>query len=332
MFEKIVPWSLRGVGPFLNSYGDAVLFRKVRKTPPIETNPDAGTGIHSAVPHRYIHAYLVAIKSFLQYHRNVAVFIHDDGSLRPADKALVRRHLIGAKVIDRQDADARFLDEVREPLLSKVRSSYTSYLKLFDPTLYSEGKKIIILDTDTIFLRRPDVIIDWIDGGIYPWYHRAPRGKMKERKSEVVGHSQLQKVHIQTLLIDNLESINQKLCKDYRIEQGFCSGFIGYEPNTIRFDELHALFEILYGHLGDRIFQWGAEQTTHGLILCAAAARSLPVDEYFVFTQNTARRVGEGTFIHFVGENRFYRMIYPRVASRVLNGLINGKASEFSSV
>jgi hypothetical protein len=294
------------------------------------TNPDASTGIHSAVPHRYVHAYLVAIKSFLQYYNDISVFVHDDGSLRPDDKTLIGKHIHGIQIIDRTVADARFAENVQNPLLLKVRSSYTSYLKLFDPTLFSEGKKIIILDTDTIFLRRPDLVIDWVASGRSPWYHCAPRGKMKMKEQENIRYSRLQDVHIQTLIVDHIDSINQQLGKTYRIEQGFCSGFIGYDFDTVRFDELAALFETLYSHLGDRIFRWGAEQTSHGMILCGAGAVPLPLEEYFVFTQNNAQQARDGTFIHFVGENRFFHLIYPRLASVVLDGLLGKPKQEIT--
>ena len=322
MISRWIPWSLRSKDQFLNSYGDAFLFRGVRKTPPIECNPDADTGLHSAVPHRYVHAYLLAAKSFLRYHADIAVFVHNDGSLQPGDKALIRRHLPGVRIIERTEADERFEREVADPFLSRVRGSYTSYLKLFDPTLFSERKRIIIVDTDTLFLRRPDAVIDWARNGGTPWFHLAPRGDMKKAgKDANAGAQPSGNVHIQTKIMDGLDEINAGLGTDYRIEQGFCSGFIGYETGTIRFDALKQLFEVLFARYGDSIFRWGAEQTVHGLNLCAAGAEALPIDDYFVFTQFNAEHAHNGTFVHFVGENRFYQMCYPQLAKQIVEEL-----------
>lgn len=318
MFKNPIPWSLRGITPFLNSYGDKFLFGKITKTLPIETNPESRTEIHSAVPHRYLFAYLFAIKSLLHYYSDLSIVIHDDGSLKENDKQLLKSHLPDCRIIDRAFADSEF-EKQKNPFLSKVRSSYTSYLKLFDTTLFSRSEQIIILDTDTLFLKEPKTVIDWIKNGGKPWYHMAPQGKMKvEKELQIANYSKLQKVHIQTLIMDNLDEINATLKKNYSLQQGFCSGFIGYDSTTINLEELEQLFKLLYEKFGDKIFRWGAEQTTHGLILCSKGATSLPIDDYFVFTQANAHLANNATFVHFVGENRFHKLIYPKLANTLM--------------
>jgi hypothetical protein len=316
MFKKLLPWSLRGVGPFLNTYGDALFFRGVRATPPMRTNPQAEVGLHSPIPRRYVHAYLLAVKSFLRYHDDVAVYVHDDGSLRAEDKDLIRRHLIGVNIVDRAAADARFERMVSDPFLHTVRKSYSSYLKLFDPTLTGSHARIVLLDSDTLFLQRPDAVIGWCREGGAPWYHMAPPGRMKGSGPKPPPGTDTE-AHIQTLIMRELKGINTELERSYRISQGFCAGFVGYERGTVRIDELGALFHALYRRFGERIFRWGAEQTVHGLTLCAHGAQALPIEEYFVFTQTTASRAAQGTFVHFVGENRFHRLLYPRLGRRV---------------
>ncbi|MDO9241852.1 glycosyltransferase [Methylicorpusculum sp.] len=319
--SNLVPWRFRGINPFLNTYGDKLLFGRIAKTASIETNPNAKTEIHSAVPHRYLYAYLFAIKSLLYYHSDLSVVIHDDGSLLDEDKRLIKIHLPNCRLIDRAFANAEF-EKLNNPFLSKVRGSYTSYLKLFDTTLFNQSERIIILDTDTLFLKEPKEIIDWIINGGNPWYHMAPRGKMKvEKEFEIANYAKLQDVHIQTLIIDDLDDINKSLNKNYTIQQGFCSGFIGYDSGTINFSELEELFKLLYEKFGDKIFRWGAEQTTHGLILCSKGAVSLPLEDYFVFTHANAHLADNAKFLHFVGENRFHKLIYPKLSNVVLKKL-----------
>lgn len=326
-FLNILPWSFRGLNPFLNTYGDRFLFRKITSTPPITTNPNADTEVHSAVPHRYVYAYLVALKSLLRYHADLSVVVHDDGSLSAADKTLIAFHLPHCRIITRTDADSEF-EKLNNPFLSKVRNSYTSYIKLFDTSYSSRSKRVIIIDTDTIFLKRPDAIIDWIVNGGQPWYHLAPKGKMKLENSPKPNSEasatkpvEPQKDHIQTLIMKNLDSINATLNKNYSIEQGFCSGFIGYDSTAIELEELNELFSLLYKKFGDKIFKWGSEQTTHGLLLCSKGAEALPIEEYFVFTQFNADQAKDATFVHFVGENRFHRFIYPKLAKKVIKEL-----------
>lgn len=145
---NLLPWSFRGLNPFLNTYGDRYLFRKITKTQPIATNPNADnpnadTEVHSAVPHRYVYAYLVAIKSLLQYYADLSIVVHDDGSLNQADKDLISHHLPHCRIIERTQANKDF-DSLNKPFLSKVRNSYTSYIKLFDTSYSSKSKRVII--------------------------------------------------------------------------------------------------------------------------------------------------------------------------------------------
>ncbi len=319
-WKSWIPWSLRDPNHFLNAHGDGWLFRGIRATAPIETHPGAATRIHSIVPARNVHAFLLASKSYLMHDADVAVYAHDDGTLRDADCALIRRHLPGVIILDRAEMDARFAKAMNDPFLSQVRGSYTSYLKLFDPTFLSEGQRIILLDTDTLFVKRPEIVIAWAGNGGAPWYHSAPKGSMKH-SAKPSAPVPPEKIHIQTLIMRELDDINRTLDTDYRIEQGFCAGFVGYSGDTIRFQELKRLLLELHKRFGKRIFRWGAEQTIHGLMLCGQGAQCLPIEDYFVFTQHTAARADDATFIHFVGENRYHRLIYPRLARRVVQAL-----------
>lgn len=268
--RNYLPWSLRGVSPFLNKYGDSILFRSVARTPPMETNPHADTGIHSAVPHRYVLAYLTAIKSFLQYHSDVAVFVHDDGSLREEDKNLIRAHLPGARIIDRSRADQDFQSKVGDEFLAKVRKSYTSYLKLFDPTLVSDRRRIIIVDTDVLFLSRPSAVVEWARNGGAPWYHKSESwlktgGAGSSAPTGGAADAPPKPEHIQRLVVQRIADINGQLGKSFAFVPGFNSGLIGYEHGAVNYGELKKLLSHLYDLFGERIFRWGAEQTMHGL-------------------------------------------------------------------
>jgi hypothetical protein len=325
--ETTFPRMMHGISRALNKYGDGVLFNAVSRTPPIAANPHADTGIHTAVPHRYLYAYLTAIKSFLHYYADVAVYVHDDGSLREEDKALIRAHVPGATIIDRAWADQAFADQVGDEFLMKVRKSYTSYLKLFDPTLVSTHKRIIIVDTDVLFLSRPSEIIEWAQNGGTPWYHRSgPWVKKSGHPDNAAGAAAqpaatAQPTHIQHMVVQRIPEINQALHTNFAFVHGFNSGFIGYEHGTVQYDELKKLLTHLYGLLGDRIFRWGSEQTMHGLVLCGKGANALPTDKYMVYTDLSSDQAAQASFVHFIGEFRYHRMQYPRLAAKVIRGL-----------
>jgi hypothetical protein len=324
--EDHFPKLMQGVSRGLNKYGDKLLFSAVAGTSPITVNPSADTGIHTAVPHRYLYAYLTAIKSFLRYYADIAVYVHDDGSLLEEDKELIRKHVPGARIIDRAWADQIFADKIGDEFLMKVRKSYTSYLKLFDPTLVSTNKRIIIVDTDVLFLNHPKAIIHWAQSGGAPWFHRSGSWRRKDPNQESAQSSPqptaaTQPKHIQHMVVERIDEINQALQRQFAFEHGFNSGFIGYDNGTVDYSQLKELLTHLYGILGDRIFRWGSEQTMHGLILCGKGAVALPSDEYMVFTNLNSEKAAQAIFVHFIGEFRYHRMLYPRLASKVIREL-----------
>lgn len=323
-FTNPIPKMTKVINRALNKYGDAYLFGAVGRTPKVSTNPDAETGIHTAVPHRYLNAYLTAIKSFLHYHADIAVYVHDDGSLREEDKVLIRQHLSGVRIIDRATADRTFAEKVSDEFLSKVRKSYTSYLKLFDPTLASTNKRIIVVDTDVLFLNRPETIIEWSQNGGSPWFHRSEPWRQAQPNQPPTSSPQpndTQPKHIQQMVLERLPAINQTLGTKYAFKQGFNSGFVGYDRGTVRYSELKELLAHLYSMLGDRIFRWGSEQTMHGLLLGGKGAMPLPTDEYMVYTDLNSDRAAHAKFVHFIGEYRYHRMLYPRLAAQVIRRL-----------
>ncbi len=321
----------------LNRYGDQLLFGSVTNTAPIACNPEADAGLHTAVPHRYVNAYLLAIKSLLRWHADVAVIAHDDGTLRDEDRALIRHHVPGARIVDRGWADREFATRAGSDFLSHVRGSYTSYLKLFDPGWVGEHRRIVVVDTDVLFLRPPLAVIEWLREGRPPWYHRhgawyraavsggasgAPAAGLAQADAGAGGVT-----HIQQLVEDAVDEISQRLQRPLQFVHGFNSGLIGYERGTLPVQEIGALLEVLHAMFGDRIFRWGSEQTVHGLLLCSRGAAALPIADYTVHTEANSDEVESAAFVHFIGEFRYHGLVYPRLARAVLRDLARRRAA-----
>lgn len=313
----------------LNKYGDGILFRAVARTAPIRVNPNANTGIHTAVPHKYVFAYITAIKSFLRYYSDIAVYVHDDGTLSDADQSLINYHIPGVQIIKRSWANENFSALIHDEFLETVRSSYTSYLKLFDPSLVGRHRRIIVMDTDVLFLRQPDAIIRWIQNGGNPWFHRSePWIKSSDSKlnakQKATSSATAAPTHIQGMVVECIEDMSKSLGKHYKFVNGFNSGLLGYERGVIDYKELRELLSHLYDRFGERIFKWGSEQTMHGLLLCSKGALELPMDDYMVYTNLTHKKTAHATFVHFIGEHRYRHMLYPRLAARVIRELASG--------
>lgn len=317
-------WSWNWFRPLLDRYGDAVIFRGVASTAPIACNPNAEVAVHSAVPNKHVYAYVLALKSLLRFWSDFLAVVHDDGTLTDASVRFIRHHIPGVEIITRERADRLFDDRVKDEFVKQVRRSYTSYLKLFDPMFLGDGRRIIIVDTDVLFLDKPTEVIAWSDSGGIPWFHRSGTWV----KTAVVEPRPIQSAsvpvaseHVQSTVIRQLPEINAALNTDFSFVKGFNSGFIGYERDIISSDELRDLLCELHETVGDKLFNWGAEQTVHGMILCGRGAQALPSERYMVYTDIVGEKVADAAFVHFIGSFRYHRLTYLRHAASVVESL-----------
>lgn len=155
------------------------LFAGVSATPPLVSNPNAGTILFCALNQPNYRAYILAAKSFLRYHTNVAVVVQSDGSLTESAVEEIHAHLPGVTVHSREDMldeiDAIAIPELRNVLPGReayarqvpVRILYLKFLNVVLRLLRDE-KRVVVIDSDLIFVRKPDAIIDWITG---PYRH-----------------------------------------------------------------------------------------------------------------------------------------------------------------
>lgn len=138
-------------------------FRPVNSTRPLRCNPAAETEIHTLTCHKHVFMYITAIKSLLRFVPDVAVVVHDDGSLTPTDIATIERHIDGIRVIRRIDAD-RIMESLLAacPKTAAYRSEVINSLELTDHALLAGTERLIITNSDTLFLRCPDEVVQWI--------------------------------------------------------------------------------------------------------------------------------------------------------------------------
>lgn len=177
--ENHAPWR---VADYLNIKTDAALRMKYREwlqqTPPIpvvESAPNAE--VHQLLGHRHVGMGLWSLKSLVKSAAaGLGVVVHDDGSLTSEDVSLMRQHLPGIRIITRTDADERMRAALAKypactsfrfgdvPVTNHRGQSYNMFIMsliLFDINLLTDCDKIIILDADVLFFRRPDIIADW---------------------------------------------------------------------------------------------------------------------------------------------------------------------------
>lgn len=89
--------------------------------------------------------------------------VHDDGTLTPDLADLVYRTLSGSRVITSLESEAALAGALTGyPLALKCRNLHPLSRKLFDIPFFSSGSHFLTIDTDVLFFRRPDRLLDWV--------------------------------------------------------------------------------------------------------------------------------------------------------------------------
>ena len=157
------------------------MYAAVAGTPALRCNPDSSTAVHTVTSHHHLRMYLTALKSLLRYYDDVAVVVHDDGSLDAGDVALLTDHVAGLSVIPRASAD-RDMQPIlaRYPHCRRLRERVVNSFELFDNMLLAPAARVVNLNSDVLFLREPTAVLEWLaggDGSIAGVYEAEPAGQ-----------------------------------------------------------------------------------------------------------------------------------------------------------
>jgi hypothetical protein len=177
--QRHLPWRFAKA---LDAHNDAALRGKYREwldeTPPAPAASEPKAEVHQLLGHRHVGMGAWSLKSLLRASEApLAVTVHDDGSLSAEDVAFLKKHIPGVRVILRAEADEKMRDALQDlpacasfrfgevPVTNHRGQTYNMFIMaliLFDMPLFACSDKIIILDADVLFFRRPDVIVDWL--------------------------------------------------------------------------------------------------------------------------------------------------------------------------
>ncbi len=137
-------------------------FRPILGTRLLKCNPQAKVEIHTLTCHYHLPMYISAIKSLLRFYDDIAVIVHDDGTLNGKDNILLEKHVKGIRVIDKASADKKVGDALGGyKTCAKYRPSVINSMELLDFMLLAEKNKIICMNSDVLFLSKPEELINW---------------------------------------------------------------------------------------------------------------------------------------------------------------------------
>ncbi len=138
--------------------------RQILPTPPIRTARAGPTEVRVLTWRRDWVNVIWALKSF--YHASGVEYplvIHD-GGLAPGQADILLRHFPDATFVPSSEAEARIAREFTRRGLVKCleyRRLNPSTLKLFDFFAFSSAEHVLTIDSDIVFFRRPDELVDF---------------------------------------------------------------------------------------------------------------------------------------------------------------------------
>jgi hypothetical protein len=123
--------------------------------------------VHMLVSSETWDAGIMAAISFEHFSgRRWPLFIHEDGSVSVAQRAVIERVLPGVRFVPRAEAEARASAHlVEHPKCLSNRRRHNLFLKFLDFPAYAPYDRFVVLDSDVIFFKRPGEILEWVDAG-----------------------------------------------------------------------------------------------------------------------------------------------------------------------
>jgi glycosyltransferase involved in cell wall biosynthesis len=150
-------------------YRRDVLRRRILSAPPIRGLTDDRCEVHVMTSSRDWLDLLWALRSFYRFSgRRYALCIHDDGTLTDAIVPHLQHAFPDARLIRRAQADAEVLPGLAAyPRCQQFRRENHLSPKVFDFAHYLRGERMLLMDSDVLFFRRPDELIRRIEDPSY---------------------------------------------------------------------------------------------------------------------------------------------------------------------
>lgn len=141
------------------------LFAQILDTPPVSISKTTDVQIISLTSKEDFPMLILALKSLIILSgQQFDVLILDDGTLDTHSIKLLRNHLHGVSVVSTQAMDKKIGKSFKrnKEIISKSKSPYIR--KKIGTLLFAKKKKLLLLDSDILFFRKPEEIIDWARG------------------------------------------------------------------------------------------------------------------------------------------------------------------------
>lgn len=141
---------------------------------------DSDVSVHLLVSSKTWHAGVLAAISFEFFtKRRWQLFIHEDGSVSDSARRQIEKVFPGVHFISRPDSEELMKQYLRSyPTCQALRQEHNLFLKFFDLPAFASGTRMILLDSDVIFFKKPQEILEWVDAQSQEcWYNEDTKEK-----------------------------------------------------------------------------------------------------------------------------------------------------------
>lgn len=141
-------------------------FKRILETRPIRSDESSNTELFVLTPGEDIYAMFIAVKSLCFWsRRKFRIFVcSDDDSMTASDMRVVRSFFKDAHLITNREQVLGRIGSRRVTRAFHVLASDPSYPKLSMPACFASRERVIVMDTDIVFHRYPELLVNWANG------------------------------------------------------------------------------------------------------------------------------------------------------------------------
>jgi len=219
--------------------------------------------------------------SMSQYAGNVNLrpVIYDDGSLEKRHQDKILDLFPNAKIVLKPEIEEyidKYLPESKFPYLRERRLNYPNIRKLTDIHVNSQGWKLV-LDSDMLFFRVPDVLLNWLKSPQEPCY-------MVDVETSYGYTNKL------------MTSLSQAEIAD-RINVGIC----GLKSEDIDWEQLEYWCKTMIEQEGKSYFQ---EQALIAMLMAGKPCTVVSADDYIVMPEESEEIEPKAILHHYVADSK----------------------------
>lgn len=276
-------------------------------TPPAKITPSSPAVVLSQLQHKDLRMFLLAAKSFVEQVPISHVYVVNDGSLSPADKALLRAHFPAFTLFELAD------------FRSQSCPTGSCWERLLSIAELVKDHYVIQLDSDTLTVGDVPELRANIENGIaFTIGTFADQGleSMRERCEIMRARNFGPDAHVQQLAESNLDKLGNY--DSMRYVKG-CAGFTSFSKGAFTRAFVEEISSEMEAAIGVKWREWGSEQVMSNIVV--ANIPGTVVLPYPKYSNCLNIKMDETAFIHFIGTCRFDRGVYARLGGEVIRKL-----------